>query len=82
MRLILYGTHGCHLCEDAEILLSEAIRTQRPDISPESVDIAEKQALLDRYGIRIPVVRDPASGAELDWPFDAERLGEFLQTLP
>jgi len=81
MRLILYGTRGCHLCEDAETLLSEAIRTRRAEIPVEIVDIAGKRELEDRYGVRIPVVRDPASGAELGWPFDAARLGEFLQRL-
>jgi len=34
-------------------------------------------ALEARYGIRVPVLRDDASGRELDWPFDAEALGRF-----
>ncbi|HYE36297.1 glutaredoxin family protein [Methylocaldum sp.] len=81
IRLILYGTYGCHLCEDAEILLSEAVRTRHLQIPVEIVDIAENRELEDRYGVRIPVVLDPVSGVELGWPFDAERLSEFLQDL-
>jgi hypothetical protein len=81
IRLILYGTHGCHLCEDAEFLLSKAIQAKGAEIPVEIVDIAEKLELEHRYGVRIPVVRDSASGAELGWPFDEERLGEFLHSL-
>jgi len=81
IRLILYGTRGCHLCEDAEILLSKAIQAQRAEIPVEIVDIAEKRELEDRYGIRIPVVHDAVSGAELGWPFDADQVGEFLRSL-
>ncbi len=81
MRLILYGTSGCHLCEDAEILLSKVIRARAAKVPIETVDIAGQSELEERYGVRIPVVRDAASSAELDWPFDEERLLEFLQGL-
>jgi hypothetical protein len=69
------------LCEDAEFLLSKAIQAKGAEIPVEIVDIAEKLELEHRYGVRIPVVRDSASGAELGWPFDEERLGEFLHSL-
>jgi hypothetical protein len=81
IRLILYGTSGCHLCEDAEILLSKAIRAREDKVPVETVDIAGQRELEDRYGVRIPVLHDAASGAELDWPFDEERLMEFLHGL-
>jgi hypothetical protein len=75
IRAILYGTLGCHLCDDAEAMLapllvsvSAALGT---DCEIECVDIAEDQALLERYGAAIPVLRRIADDAELRWPFDA-----------
>jgi len=64
VTLLLYATQGCHLCEQAEALL------QSVDVRVESVEIADDENLLERYGARIPVVRRPETGEELDWPFD------------
>jgi hypothetical protein len=41
------------------------------------VDDAEE--LNQRYGTRVPVLRDARDGRELDWPFDAAAVCEFLQ---
>lgn len=71
----LYGTSACHLCELAEELLVALCR-DNPGVAFEKVDISDSDALLDRYGVRIPVMRD-ASGRELDWPFSASQLREF-----
>jgi hypothetical protein len=76
-RLRLYGTAGCHLCEDAEALVA-GLRPDFPELAAEAVDIAGDDELLDRYGTRIPVLVDPASGAELGWPFDAAALRAFV----
>jgi hypothetical protein len=72
MKLLLYGTESCHLCEQAEALLDSARATF------EYVDIAEDDALLARYGTRIPVVQRADCGIELDWPFDESALNELL----
>ena len=40
----------------------------------EWIDIAEDDELLDRYGAHIPVLRWPAGGVRLDWPFAAEQV--------
>ncbi len=72
MKLALYGTSACHLCEEAAAL------TQRLGLAPELVDIADDDALRERYGLRIPVLRRADSGAELEWPFDAVQLARFL----
>jgi hypothetical protein len=37
------------------------------------------EALLVRYGTRIPVLRRNDTGAELDWPFTRDQLLTFLQ---
>lgn len=69
----LYHTEFCHLCEMAWTLIVQA--GLAPDC--EQVDIAGDEALEATYGIRIPVLRDPA-GRELGWPFDLQRLQEWL----
>jgi len=70
-KLLLYTTPGCHLCELAEdILLSVGARFV-------PVDIAEDPALIQRYGVRIPVVADRA-GRELGWPFDGTTFNAWL----
>ncbi len=73
--LTLYGTSACHLCDQAKGILEEA------GLAFVWVDIAADAALLERYGVRIPVVRHPAGGRELDWPFDRSSLVAFIQTL-
>ena len=44
----------------------------------DSVFIDGDDALEARYGVRVPVLRETAGGAELDWPFDAGKLRAFL----
>jgi len=72
MKLVLYGTRDCHLCEQAEALLHAL------GVSAAHIDIADDEELLARYGARIPVVRRPDNATELGWPFDRESLRDFL----
>ena len=72
MKLLLYGTRFCHLCEQAEAVLHAA------GVTAEYIDIAEDETLFERYGMRIPVVRRTDNGAELDWPFDASALERLM----
>jgi hypothetical protein len=51
-RPILYVRSGCHLCEDASVLLDDMLG---PD-GWEAVDIEPDDDLLVRYGHRIPVL--------------------------
>ncbi|MGB1737956.1 MAG: glutaredoxin family protein [Pseudomonadales bacterium] len=74
--LTFYTTAGCHLCEQAAVLLAEVQQSQALLINP--VDIADSDRLIERYGIRIPVVRLEASGRELGWPFSIADLVGFL----
>ena len=43
----------------------------------EIVDISEDAQLMERYGIRIPVLRR-ADGEELNWPFALQSARGFL----
>lgn len=74
MQIILYTTLGCHLCEQAKAQLYPVLEGRNAAI--EEVDIADSEILMDRYGIRIPVVQ--CDGAELDWPFTSADFAELL----
>lgn len=71
----LFGTLGCHLCEVAEAVLMPLVEH---GLMVELVDIAEREADYETYGLRIPVLRRTDTGAELDWPFDTDQVVLFL----
>ncbi|HEY3520032.1 MAG TPA: glutaredoxin family protein [Rhodanobacteraceae bacterium] len=71
--LLLYQRDDCKLCDEAVALLAAG---RVPEF--ESVWIDDDAELEARYGERVPVLRDDASGRELDWPFDPERLRAFI----
>ncbi|MBL4832382.1 MAG: glutaredoxin family protein [Alcanivorax sp.] len=77
MSFVLLGTEGCHLCEDATAILVAA--AQGLDITVYQDDIAVSEDLVTRYGVRIPVLKNETSGAELDWPFSFDEVREFIQ---
>jgi glutaredoxin len=70
--IILYGTEFCHLCDEAEAVLIEI------GIGADFIDIAEDDGLLEKYGMRIPVLQRMDTGEELGWPFDATAISRFL----
>ncbi|TAN71787.1 MAG: glutaredoxin family protein [Methylobacter sp.] len=73
MRLMLFGTSGCHLCEQAEVIVNACVQD-----GVEIVDIAEQEQWQERYAIRIPVLYDQESGRELGWPFDQVEVEDFI----
>ncbi|MBU3071234.1 glutaredoxin family protein [Aestuariicella sp. G3-2] len=74
--LFLYTTLGCHLCEDAKALAWPVM--QHFGYRLHEIEIADDDQLVERYGIRIPVVQREDSGQELGWPFSQEQLAELL----
>lgn len=74
VRAVLYGTDGCHLCEEAEALLGGFLSREELLLR----DIATEAVLMASYRLRIPVLRRLRDGRELDWPFDGDLLGDFL----
>ncbi len=72
----LYQRDDCHLCDLALAVLAEA-RVRGLN----SVFIDEDPTLDQRYGARVPVLRD-AQGRELDWPFDARAVAAFVAVVP
>jgi Glutaredoxin-like domain (DUF836) len=75
LSLILYQRDDCHLCDLALAVLAAA---RVPEF--ESVFIDGEASLEQRYGARVPVLRDAARGVELDWPFGIETLQRWLAT--
>lgn len=73
VQLTLIQRDDCHLCDLALGVLAQA-RTPEPD----ALYIDDDADLEARYGTRVPVLRDGA-GRELDWPFDAARVAQWLQ---
>lgn len=84
--LYLFTTMGCHLCEKAEQLLQPVLMhanrlRQESGLDPfllECVDIADEPALVERYGIRIPVLCIQKGTVELGWPFDQGDIFRLL----
>ncbi|MGK0440791.1 MAG: hypothetical protein ACJA0N_000586 [Pseudohongiellaceae bacterium] len=75
-KIILYGTLGCHLCDEAYDLVKPLLSATAFTI--EKVDIAENTELLSLYDVRIPVLYRPSLQLELDWPFDHAIIEAFL----
>jgi hypothetical protein len=78
-KVILYTSLGCHLCEEALALL-RALQEEGKKLLIKEVEIAESEALVEAYGIRIPVLKreDEDKQTELGWPFDLDTLRIYL----
>jgi hypothetical protein len=71
----LLVTSSCHLCHDAEVILMPFVEH---GLLVEVIDIVDLEQGVERYGMRIPVLRHLKSSRELDWPFSYEHVAEFL----
>lgn len=74
--VILYTTAGCHLCELAEAILQTLTRQYQFTIIP--TEIGDSEQLVERYGIRIPVVQF-ADNTDIGWPFDQQDIERKLK---
>ena len=66
ITLILYTTAGCHLCELANEIL-QSLAQQHP-LNIIHTEIGDDDALVEQYGVSIPVVKFP-DNTEINWPF-------------
>jgi thiol-disulfide isomerase/thioredoxin len=78
---LLFTTLGCHLCEEAERMLATVACSQSFTLTVDAIDIADDEALVEKYGILIPVLKRARDGEELGWPFDEELLARFINPL-
>lgn len=74
-QLTLYSTSNCHLCELAYALLMPLAVGFKHTV----IDIADDEALLAQYGLRIPVLHRNDSKTELNWPFNQADIVEYLK---
>lgn len=85
VRLILYGTSGCHLCDDALEETRKAIKEleNKFRIKHEVVDITENDELFEKYQTIIPVLTFSSvlTNNALNWPFKKEDIIEILNDL-
>ncbi len=77
-KLFLYHTLGCHLCELAKEQIEPLLVPCQLKLV--EVDIADDDSLMEKYGVRIPVIRLENHTLELGWPFDTAGAYEFLQS--
>jgi len=77
--IYLYSTPGCHLCEMAREIVSPLLNNY--SLYLEEIDIAESDELIERYGVRIPVLKSPRHIDELGWPFDSQQVANFLERI-
>lgn len=80
MRLLLLGTAGCHLCEQAEEIIRDCLPNDYDQVV-KIIDIAEQEHWQADYAIRIPVLYHPASKKELGWPFTSTDMKVFIRCL-
>jgi hypothetical protein len=80
IRLLLLGTSGCHLCEQAEQIINDCLPNNL-ELTIEIIDIAEQEQWQDQYAIRIPVLYHPESKNELGWAFDKTNVIQFINEL-
>jgi hypothetical protein len=66
-QLVLYTTSHCHLCEQALELL--IILKEQYAINWITKEISDDDDLIEKYGIRIPVIQRIDNQSELNWPF-------------
>jgi glutaredoxin len=55
MTLTIYSKPDCHLCDEMKAIVRGVLHG-RADLSLEEIDISNDLALLDRYGLEIPVL--------------------------
>lgn len=73
-KLVLYHTDGCHLCEQAEQLITEVLSDTSELLL---IDIMSDEQLIAEYQISIPVLKS-GHGEQLFWPFTSHSVREFL----
>lgn len=83
----LYGSEGCHLCEQALAICLTILSTEQLnliDIVDQERVVHETKTLIELYGVHIPVIEklNPDSSAvnqKLFWPFTLEQLTQLTQ---
>lgn len=83
----LYGSEGCHLCEEALALCLLVIpnkQLRKIDIVNQETVAHESKTLVELYGVHIPVLEklNPegiAVNHKLFWPFTAAQITQLIE---
>ncbi len=81
----LYGSEGCHLCEQALAICLTVLTHEQLN----EIDIIEQQSvaheaksLVELYGVHIPVLEalknDASQSRKLFWPFTVEQVTQLI----
>lgn len=87
LTLTLLGTAHCHLCEEAEAMLSQPLLEQNTPKNTlallHKLDIADDDDLYSLYATKIPVLQasNEQETIELHWPFTTTDIKTTLATL-
>lgn len=73
-NFILYGSEGCHLCEEALSLALAVIPAENIKV----VDILDDDKLVELYRVHIPVLERHSDQEKLFWPFEQKQILELL----
>ena len=84
----LYGSQGCHLCEQALALCLTVIpndQLHQIDIVDQETVPHESRTLVELYGVHIPVIeklntQSSTTNTKLFWPFSLEQLTQLTQS--
>ncbi len=83
ITLRLYGTSGCHLCDDALIEINSAIEplSATLNIHLSEIDIIEDDSLYDQYQTKIPVLTIDIENQTkmLCWPFNQQVVEAIIR---
>lgn len=81
ISLNLYTTSHCHLCEEAKAMLVELSMIgldKKFDLYWVEIEISEDAALLELYGLKIPVIKRLDVNHELSWPFSSADIQTLI----
>ncbi len=77
----LYGSEGCHLCEQALAICASVLTEgefEEIDIVDQEKVSHETKTLVELYGLHIPVLEqlndNPSDNKKLFWPFTTEQV--------
>jgi hypothetical protein len=84
-EFILYGSDGCHLCEQALAICLTVLTHEQLneiDIVDEPNVAHETKSLVELYGVHIPVLEKLSDTSDenkkLFWPFSAEQVAQLV----
>ena len=80
VSLTLIGKPGCHLCDDAEVLVGEVLDEFAGKVALENLNILEHDELFAKYSEEIPVLLINGKVHNY-WRIDPDRLRSALESL-